>query len=178
MTDAIDDDVVIRTATAADAGEIANIYNHYVTDTIVTFEEVPISADEMARRIAEVVTDQIPWLVAIERGPVVGYAYASKWKRRIGYRTSVETTVYLAEGHGGKGIGSKLYTELFSIIEAKGFHSAIGGIALPNDASVALHEKFAMKRVALFREVGIKFGQWIDVGYWQRLMNSNQTDRK
>jgi phosphinothricin acetyltransferase len=178
MTDTIDDHVVIRAATTADAGGIASIYNHYITDTIVTFEEVPVSADEMARRIAEVETDQLPWLVAIESGRVVGYAYASKWKRRVGYRTSVETTVYLADGHGGKGIGSKLYTELFSIIEAKGFHSAIGGIALPNDASVALHEKFGMKRVALFREVGIKFGQWVDVGYWQRLMDSTRTDSK
>jgi len=159
---------MIRSATTADADAIAEIYNYYVIETVVTFEEEPLEAAEIARRIESVQRAGLPWLVAIDDGEIKGYAYATQWKERIGYRTSVETTVYLAKNATGQGLGSQLYAELFRLLEETGLHSAIGGVALPNPGSVALHEKFGMKKVAEFEEVGTKFGRWVNVGYWQR----------
>jgi L-amino acid N-acyltransferase YncA len=163
--------ITVRPAALADAGAIATIYNHYITDTIVTFEEEPVVAGEMARRMEEVRSAELPWLVAEEAGQVVGYAYATRWRPRFGYRFSVEITVYLSPEAGGRGIGSKLYGRLFSLLEARGIHAVMGGIALPNEASVALHEKFGLKQVARFEEVGFKFGRWVDVGYWERRLS-------
>jgi len=160
----------IRVATAADADHIAEIYNHYIANTVVTFEEEPVAADEMRRRMDEVFGASLPWLVAESGGRVIGYAYATKWKARSAYRFSVETTVYLADGLGKLGLGTRLYQELFELLKEKGIHAAIGGIALPNDASVALHEKFGMRKVAHFEQVGFKFGKWVDVGYWERFL--------
>ena len=160
----------IRIATASDADRIAEIYNHYIANTVVTFEEEPVAGDEMRRRMDDVFAAALPWLVAESGGRVVGYAYATKWKARSAYRFSVETTVYLADGLGKFGLGSRLYDELFRLLKEKGIHAAIGGIALPNDASVALHEKFGMRKVAHFDEVGFKFGKWVDVGYWELIL--------
>jgi phosphinothricin acetyltransferase len=158
----------IREAAASDAADVADVYNHYVTETVVTFEEEPVSVAEMARRIEEVRSESLPWLVAEADSHVVGYAYARPWNPRTAYRFSAEITVYLAAVHAGRGIGSKLYGELFPILQARRIHAVMGGIALPNEASVALHEKFGLRKVALFEEVGFKFDRWIDVGYWQR----------
>jgi phosphinothricin acetyltransferase len=163
-------DTRIRPAEPSDAAAIAEIYNHYIAETTVTFEEEPVAAEEIARRIEEIRSASLPWLVAEEGGLVVGYAYATRWKPRSAYRFSVEVTVYTTPGHAGRGIGSKLYGELFPRLEARNVHAVMGGIALPNEASVALHEKFGMRRVAHFEEVGFKFGRWIDVGYWQRTL--------
>jgi phosphinothricin acetyltransferase len=160
---------MLREATAADAAAIAAIYNQYVTDTIVTFEEEPVTADEIASRMAKVRGASLPWLVAEAEGKVVGYAYASPWAARVGYRFTVEITVYVHRDHSAKGLGSALYGALLPMLEARGIHSVIGGIALPNEASVALHEKCGLRKVAHYDEVGIKFGQWIAVGYWQRI---------
>jgi L-amino acid N-acyltransferase YncA len=161
---------LVRTAEARDAAEIAEIYNHYVTSSVVTFEEEPVSAEEMARRIAEVRAASLPWLVAGEGSRITGYAYAAPWKSRSAYRFSVEVTVYAAAGSAGRGIGSLLYGQLLPILEARNMHAAIGGIALPNEASVALHEKFGFRKVAHFPEVGFKLHRWVDVGYWQRTL--------
>lgn len=158
---------MIRPATPSDADAIARIYNHYVLDTIVTFEEQPVSVQEMAERISEVAAAALPWLVAEEAGQVIGYAYASKWKGRCAYRYSVESTVYLEPNAAGKGHGTRLYEQLFALLRARGVHVVIGGIALPNAASIALHEKLGMRQAGLFSEVGFKFEKWIDVGYWQ-----------
>ena len=160
-------DVIIRAADPSDASIIASIYNHYVAETIVTFDEQPVTVAEMARRVEEVQAASLPWLVAEQENRVVGYAYAAPWKRRAAYRFSVEITVYLDPNHLGRGFGTSLYTELFAILRNSQAHAVIGGIALPNDVSVALHEKFGMHRVAVFEEVGFKFNRWIDVGYWQ-----------
>jgi L-amino acid N-acyltransferase YncA len=158
----------IREAAAPDAAPVAAIYNHYVTGTVVTFEEEPVSDAEVARRIEEVQSASLPWLVAEVDRHVVGYAYARPWHARSAYRFSAEITVYLAETHVGRGIGSTLYGELLPILQARRIHAVMGGIALPNEASVALHEKFGLRKVAQFEEVGFKFDRWIDVGYWQR----------
>jgi phosphinothricin acetyltransferase len=158
---------VIRTAEARDAQAIADIYNPYVADSGITFEEIPVAADEMARRIETTQSHSLPWLVAEDEGTVLGYAYANPWKARTAYRFAVEITVYVKQGCGKRGIGSALYTRLFELLRERGVHAIIGGIALPNDASVALHEKMGMTKVAHFRETGFKQGRWIDVGYWQ-----------
>jgi phosphinothricin acetyltransferase len=163
---------MIRDAAASDAEAIASVYNHYVAETVVTFEEEPVPAAEIARRVAEVRSAALPWLVADEDGLVVGYAYGRPWNPRSAYRFSAEITVYLAPGYVGRGIGSRLYEELFRILRARRIHAVLGGIALPNDASVALHEKFGLRKVAHFAEVGFKLGRWIDVGYWQRTFES------
>ena len=162
--------IAIRPAEPADAAAVATIYNHYVERTIVTFEEEPVSAEEMARRLEESRSESLPWLVAAEAGRVVGYASSRKWKARSAYRFSAEITVYVAPGNARRGIGSGLYARLFPILQARGVHAVIAGIALPNEASVALHEKFDMRKVAHFPEVGFKFDRWIDVGYWQRTL--------
>lgn len=158
---------MIRPATVGDADSIASIYNHYILNTTVTFEEQAVSAQQMAQRINEVASDALPWLVAERAGQVVGYAYATKWKGRCAYRFSVECTVYLDPTAVRHGFGSTLYETLFPLLRARGMHVVIGGIALPNSASISLHEKFGLVKVAHFREVGYKFGKWIDVGYWQ-----------
>ena len=161
---------VIRPATANDAQAIARIYNHYVLNTAITFEEQPVTAAQMAERIGDVHAASLPWLVAERSGEIVGYAYATPWKARSAYRFSVETTVYLQDGEGGQGWGRKLYSALFTDLKARGVHTVIGGVAQPNPGSVALHEKCGLKKVAHFEEVGFKFGRWLDVGYWQKTL--------
>ena len=160
----------VRAVTPADAGAVAAIYNHYVLQTVVTFEEEPITAAEISLRIDEVRTGSLPWFVAERAGAMAGYAYGSRWRTRSAYRFSSEVTVYLAPEQGRRGIGSALYAELLSALRGSGLHAAIGGIALPNDASVALHEKFGFKKVAHFEQTGFKFNRWIDVGYWQLIL--------
>lgn len=158
---------MIRAATAADAAAIAAIYNHYVRSTVVTFEESEVAEDDMAERIAEVEAAGLPWCVAEDAGAVLGFAHASKWKGRCAYRHTVEVTVYLEPSATGRGWGRRLYEALFDALRERRIHAAIGGIALPNPASIALHERLGMSKVAHFREVGRKFERWIDVGYWQ-----------
>jgi phosphinothricin acetyltransferase len=162
---------VIRAATPGDAGDIARIYNHYILETIITFEEETITTADITARIGEVEKASLPWLVAVEADRVVGYAYASRWKSRCAYRHSAETTVYVDSAVTGRGHGGRLYRQLLDELAARGAHTAIGGIALPNAASVALHERLGFTRVAQFREVGFKFNRWIDVAYWQRLLS-------
>jgi len=162
--------VVIRAALAADAAVVASIYNYYVRNTVITFEEEPVSESDMAARMTEVQGMSLPWLVAEIEGAVVGYAYANRWKGRSAYRYSVETTIYLEVGCEGRGIGAILYGALLPILRSHGIHVAIGGAALPNEASAALHEKLGFEHVATFRQVGFKHDRWVDVAYWQLLL--------
>ncbi len=159
--------VHIRAATAADGDAVAAIYDHYVLGTVVTFEEEAVPGPVMGERVAAVVDAGLPWLVAVEAGRVTGYAYASRWNPRSAYRHTVECTAYLAPDATGRGLGTQLYEELLRRLRHLGVHAVIGVIALPNPASVALHEKFGLRRAGLFHEVGCKFGAWVDVGYWQ-----------
>jgi len=165
--------VEIRDAHAGDAAAIAAIYNHYVLGSIISMEEDAVGDGAMAERIAEVQGASLPWLVLHDDGVLAGYAYASKWRARRGYRYSVESTVYLAPGQQGRGHGARLYRALLARLRAGGYRQVIGGIALPNPASVALHEKLGFEKVAQFREVGLKFGQALDVGYWQKSLDSD-----
>jgi phosphinothricin acetyltransferase len=156
----------LRNATAADADAIAAIYNHYVATTAISMETDPVSGSEMAGRIADVQNAGLPWLVLVEEGRVCAYSYASKWRARPGYRHAVEASVYVDAALRGRGHGLTLYRALLAQLDGR-FHTVIGGIALPNAASIALHERLGFRQVACFHEVGHKFGAWVDVGYWQ-----------
>ncbi len=157
----------IRPCQPGDVAQITEIYNHYITHTTITFEELPLTIEQMRARI-EAYTALYPWLLAVsDAGEVLGYAYASKWKERAAYRHTAESTIYLRHGAEGKGLGKALYGELLTHIKQQGCHVVLGCIAIPNDASIGLHEHMGFSKVAHFKEVGRKFDQWLDVGYWQ-----------
>jgi len=128
----------------------------------------------MFERVAAVLQDGLPWFVVERDGRVVGYAYAARWHKRAAYRRSVEITIYLSHDAQAQGLGSFLYRHLLDELESTSIHTIIGVIALPNPSSVALHAKFGMKKVGHLSEVGYKFGEWVDVGYWEMRMNSVQ----
>ena len=158
---------MIRPVTLYDAPAIAAIYNPFVLGTAVTFEEAAVTPEEMTQRIAAL-TKTHPWLVFETGGSVAGYAYASAWKTRSAYRLTVESAIYVDMERHRKGIGSQLYSALLTELSMKGIHAVLGGIALPNAASVALHERLGFEKVGQLREVGWKLGRWVDVGYWER----------
>jgi L-amino acid N-acyltransferase YncA len=157
---------VIRLADPArDADAVAAIYRPAVETSIATFEEVAPDAAEMARRIGSVLP-RTPWLVAELDGAVVGYAYAAIHRERPGYRWSVDISVYVAAGLHRRGVGRALYDELIPLLRRQGFVNAYAGIALPNPASVALHEAIGMRRIGVYEGVGFKFGGWHDVAWY------------
>lgn len=157
----------IRIATPADAPVVSAIYAPYVRDTTISFEIDPPDAAEMAVRMAKL-SGAYPWLVHEEGGEVIGYAYASPHRERAAYLWSADATIYLAQGAHRRGIGRGLYLRLLRILERQGFHNVYGGIALPNAASVGLHEACGFLPIGVYREVGYKFGAWRDVGWWGR----------
>jgi len=148
---------------------LCQIYNHYVRTAVATFEEEPVSEEEMCRRIDDV-QKHFFWLVYEHGDEVIGYAYAAKWKARAAYRHSVELSVYLDPDRHGLGIGKQLYAALLDRLRERDVHSVIGGVAGNNPASIALHLSFGFEQVAHLREVGHKFGHWVDVTYFQLLI--------
>lgn len=160
---------MIRNAAESDGAVIAEIYNPYITDLVTSFEVEPVTADVMNQRIQRV-TSRYPWLVYEDDGAILGYAYASRWKERAAYDYCAETTVYLRQGSVGRGIGTLLYSELLRQLADQGVKVAIGCIALPNEASVALHEKLGFQKVGHFPAVGFKMDSWIDIGYWRKAL--------
>ena len=160
---------MLRNACLDDAPSICEIYNHYILNSPATFEEVPISTNEMRQRIVET-TQTYPWFVCEEDGHLLGYAYGRGWRERAAYCYSTEAGVYLHPTAIGKGKGSALLDALLSELRARKFHCVMGGISLPNNASVALLLKFGFRQVAHFKETGYKVGHWIDVGYWQLML--------
>ncbi len=159
-------DLQSSTATP-DAAAVATLYNHYITNTVATFEEEPITAVDAAERIKAVQDAGYPWLVAEFDGATAGYTYATSWKARPAYRYTVEVSIYVEPDLLGQGVGTALYRHLLPVLAEQGIHSALGGISLPNPTSAALHEKFGFRPVATLPEVGFKFDRWIDIGYWQ-----------
>lgn len=163
---------MIRDVKENDFSEIADIYNYYIRNTTISFEETVLDREEICERVKKVVSAGFPWIVAEKASKVVGYAYASRWNERCSYKSTVEVSVYLDHKVKGHGYGNELYHELFGRLKNNKIHAIIAGIALPNKESIRLHEKFGMKKVAHFEEVGYKFGQWVDVGYWQVLVDA------
>jgi L-amino acid N-acyltransferase YncA len=160
---------MIRSATLDDATGIASIYNHYVQNTVITFEEEAVAKSEMAERIRQGQTVG-SWLVAEVDETLLGYTYSAPFAARSAYRKSVETSVYVAHGQRGRGHGSELYGALIDYLRDQNLHCAIGLIALPNQESVSLHEKLGFRNAGELSEVGWKFSKWVNVGYWQLLL--------
>ena len=161
--------VSVRLATLHDAAACAAIYRPFVTDSWVSFETEPPDRMDMAQRIGSY-GESHAWLVAEAQGHVVGYAYASPHRTRAAYETSADVAVYVDPAAARQGIGRALYTALFPLLREKGLHAAFAGIALPNPASIALHEAMGFTPVGIYREVGWKMGGWRDVGWWQRIL--------
>ncbi|MEZ2348714.1 N-acetyltransferase family protein [Terriglobus sp. RCC_193] len=161
---------MIRSVQESDISAICDVYNHFILETMTTFEESPVDFATIRQRIAKIQQAGLPWLVAEVNDQVLGYAYASPWRERSAYRFSVESSIYLHPQRIGAGVGSRLYAALLDELRARGVHCVMGGIALPNPASIALSEKFGFQKVAHFHQVGWKQNRWIDVGYWQLLL--------
>ena len=168
--------IAIRAARPEDAAAIAAIYAPYVLGGTVSFEtEAP---DTRAIRHRMTASDGLyPWLVATtgeaDGDAVLGYAYATKFRERPAYRYVVETSIYATGATQRQGVGRLLYEALVDTLRAQGFTQAIGVIALPNDASITLHEAVGFRRAGVYREVGYKQGRWIDVGLWQCALNES-----
>jgi L-amino acid N-acyltransferase YncA len=150
----------------ADAAACAAIYAPAVNDSVASFEESAPPAREMSARI-ERISARHPWLVAEEAGEVLGYAYATQHRARAAYRWAVDTSVYVSPEHHRRGIGRALYDVLLPLLHEQGMYSACAGITLPNEASVALHERLGFELVGRYREIGYKHGVWLTVGWWQ-----------
>jgi phosphinothricin acetyltransferase len=164
-------EVQVRTGVEADLGALTELYNHYVRETPITFDTVPFTPEEGR-----------PWLLSHpEDGPhrlmvatagdsqrILGYATSGPFRPKPSYATSVEVTVYVAPGAGGRGIGTLLYDALFESLAGEDLHRAYAGIAQPNEASVRLHERFGFRYVGTYREVGRKFGRYWDVAWYEK----------
>ncbi|HFI0301963.1 TPA: N-acetyltransferase family protein [Streptococcus suis] len=159
--------IVIRNAQVEDAANLVAIYAPYVEKTAITFETQVPAVEDFANRI-EKTLKKFPYLVAVEEGQVVGYAYASTYYARAAYDWTVELSVYVQKEARGKGIGTLLYTALEEELTARGFKNFLACIALPNPASIALHEKRGYQQVAHFKKVGYKFGTWHDIVWLQK----------
>jgi L-amino acid N-acyltransferase YncA len=166
--------IAIRLATLADAEPMCAIYRPIVESTTISFETVPPDEAEMRARIVETLRVH-PWLVLAENDVVRGYANASPHRARDAYRWSVNTSVYVAEGSRGRRLGAALYVSLFALLEAQGFARAYAGIALPNPASVRLHERVGFVPVGVYHAVGYKHGAWRDVGWWEKSIMDRPT---
>lgn len=156
---------MIRVATPADADQVSIIYAPIVRDTVISFELQSPAPDEMRQRITRTLTT-FPWLVFEDRGRLAAYAYASRHRERSAYQWSVDVSVYVEPGARRRGLGRRLYQALLGILRAQGFYTALAGIALPNRASVGLHEALGFEPIGVYRNVGYKLGGWRDVGWW------------
>ena len=161
----------IRQATSADAAAILAIYAPYIEKTSITFEtEVP-TVESFADRIIHYL-ENFPWLVCEKDGVIAGYAYASRYRERVAYQWSVESSVYIHDDFLRAGIASVLYGALFHILQAQGYRNVYAVINLPNDRSVALHERCGFQYFATYEKVGYKLGQWKNVGWWRLILNA------
>lgn len=157
---------MIRLAAHQDAEQIRTIYSPFVTDTAVSFELEPPTAEEISRRIEETLP-RYPWLVWEQDDRVLGYAYASSHRARPAYQWSVEVSVYIHPYSRRMGVARQLYTRLFNMLIGQGYCNAYAGITLPNDASVGFHEAMGFQPVGVYSKIGFKMGKWHDVGWWQ-----------
>lgn len=159
----------IRPAASADLTELTDIYNHYVTHTPVTFDIEPVAAEQRRAWLeAHPGTGRHRLLVAEEAGRVLGYVSSSPLRPKQAYETSVETSIYLAPGHTGRGLGGKLYSALFEALAGEDVHRAYAGITQPNEASVKLHERFGFRPAGVHHQVGRKFGTFWDVAWFEK----------
>ena len=157
---------VIRIAHLEDAGKMLAVYSPIVRETAISFELEPPAELEFRRRIRNTL-ERTPWLVCDKGGDLLGYAYASPYRSRGAYQWSVEVSVYVDERHRERGVARGLYTSLLACLRLQGYINAYAGIALPNPASVVLHERLGFIPAGIHRSAGYKLGGWHDVGWWQ-----------
>lgn len=158
---------LVRKIDLNDAERIREIYAFYVENAVISFESKAPTSEEIKVRI-EQITAIYPWLVYELDGLILGYAYASQHRPREAYQWSVDVSVYVVSGHQKRGIGRILYESLLEELAQLGYANAFAGIVLPNEASVALHERMGFERIGIYRKVGFKRGSWHDIGWWQR----------
>lgn len=168
-----DADTRIRPGADSDLDELTRIYNHYVVETPITFDIEPLTVEQRRPWLTSH-PDRGPHrlLVAEEAGKILGYATSSPFRPKPAYSTSVETSVYLAPEHVGRGVGGLLYTALFEVLEQEDVHLALAGVALPNEASERLHLRFGFRPVGVYEEVGRKFGRFWDVAWFQKKLGN------
>lgn len=160
---------ILRLARPDDALQLLAIYAPIVRETAISFETEPPDEAEMRHRI-EKTLPMFPWLVEDRGGELAGYAYASWHRERKAYQWSADVSCYVHPDVRGQGVGKRLYRALLAVLSRQGFHAAFAGIALPNDASVALHEAVGFRQIGTYREVGYKAGAWRDTGWFQCLL--------
>jgi L-amino acid N-acyltransferase YncA len=169
-------DFIVRPSRDDDIAAIAAIYGHHVLHGVASFEEVPPSVEEMARRRADIVGRGFPYLVAERGGNVVGYCYAGPYRARIGYRFSVEDSIYIDQGEVGRGIGRALLAQVIDRVTEQGYRQMIavigGSETLP---SIRLHAALGFAEIGTFPAIGFKFGRWIDSVYMQRALGPGET---
>ena len=164
---------MIRKVKEEDAEAIAGIYNYYIENTVITFEEIPLSITEIKGRIHKI-SSKYPYLIREDNGEITGFAYVNTWRERSAYRHSAEVSVYLKNGRQGKGLGKELLKSLLEEVhktDVYSIHALVAGIALPNNGSVGIFEYFGFRKIGQFNEIGFKKGIWLDVGYWELILN-------
>jgi phosphinothricin acetyltransferase len=172
MNDELADARLLRDVKISDAGRITEIFNYYIENTVVTFDEEPITVKDTEQKIAGILEKHYPYIVYEEAGQITGYAYLNTWRPQSAYNITLETSVYLDARATGKGLGSMLYRELIARAHNMNIHSLMGVLAIPNEASRKLHEKFGFRIAGTFKETGYKFNRLIDVEYWQRILRA------
>mgnify|MGYP001817735808 FL=1 len=168
-------DYTIRIADAADIEQFAEIVNYYIENTAINFHDRPQS-DEVWEDMWEVLHEKYPFVVAEKDGVLGGIAYASPWKMRGAYKWTCEVTVYVRSGHERQGLGRALTTRMIELLDAQGYRAIVAIIALPNDASVALHQSLGFEHAGTLKRLGFKSGEWRDVSFWQRLHGPQDGD--
>jgi phosphinothricin acetyltransferase len=170
MTVLADPTIVIRPASDADLPQLTAIYNHYIQHSVATFDIVPFTVEKRRDEWFSHYAQSGPYriFVAEQRGALLGFTYSSQLRPKAAYRTSVETSVYCDPNQTGNGLGRRLYEALFDALRAEGVHQAFALISTPNDASEKFHERFGFRRAGIMREVGQKFGHYVDVAIFQR----------
>ena len=162
---------MIRPVHQKDASAIANLYNYYVINTTITFEETPINKKEMGNRIQNHQPEH-HWMVVDLDNKIVGFAVANSWKNRSAYRFTKEISVYIAPNNQRNGWGKQLYTKLLKILQKEGIHTVLAGITIPNESSIKFHESMGFEKVGHFKETGFKKKKWLDVGYWEKKLDN------
>lgn len=164
---------ILRFINTFDAEEVLTIYAYYVKNTAITFETELPSVEEFTKRISEV-SKNYPWLVALQDGKIVAYAFAKMHRPTGAYLWSPEVTIYVANDFQGKGIGKSLYEALFAILKLQGFHSVFAGIVLPNLKSIALHQSLGFEEIGVFKNIGFKLGKWHSSQWMQKSLGQDQ----
>jgi L-amino acid N-acyltransferase YncA len=163
------EEFIVRAAVRADMEQVAAIFAHYVTTTVTTLVEVPLTAEDWRRRLEDLAERNLPFLVAVDDGTVCGFAYASPWRPKSAYRYTVEDTVYVSPAHAGRGLGRALLEALLAGCERAGIRQVVAVIAdTGSDASVALHRRLGFTLAGRLHRVGYKHGRWVDTTLMER----------